>query len=89
MLQFIVHKTNIIRCSGENIAPVEVEAVLQSHDPVPGIVCAYDATQLDATSDPTTCRLKLLWDSSRVGVAFTFSKFCGSLIADGRLLVPT
>jgi outer membrane protein assembly factor BamB len=61
-----------------------------NHDPVPGIVRAYDATQLDATPlDPFTPRLKLVWDSTRTGVTFTFSKFCPPVVADGRLLVAT
>lgn len=61
-----------------------------NHDVVPGIVRAYDATELDATPiDPFTPRLKLLWDSTRSNVTFHFSKFCPPVVADGRLLVPT
>ena len=61
-----------------------------NHDVVPGIVRAYDATELDATPiDPFTPRLKLIWDSTRSGVAFNFTKFCPPVVADGRLLVPT
>jgi hypothetical protein len=57
---------------------------------VPGIARAYDATVLDPTPiDPETPRLKLLWDSSKSGVTFHFSKFCLPVVADGRLLVPT
>lgn len=57
---------------------------------VPGIARAYDATTLDATPiDPQTPRLKLLWDSTRSGVTFNFSKFCVPVVADGKLLVPT
>jgi len=48
------------------------------------------ATNLDPTPiDPQTRRLKLLWDSQRAGVAYTHSKFCAPVVADGKLLVPT
>jgi hypothetical protein len=68
-------------------APVDGDA---NHDIVKGIVRAYDATELDPTPiDPTTPRLKLLWDSDRAGVTFNYSKFCPPVVADGRLLVPT
>jgi hypothetical protein len=68
-------------------APIDGDA---NHDVVKGIVRAYDATELDATPiDPTTPRLKLLWDSNRAGVTFNYSKFCPPVVADGRLLVTT
>jgi outer membrane protein assembly factor BamB len=68
-------------------APVDGDA---NHDVVEGIVRAYDATELDPTPiDPTTPRLKLLWDSRRAGVKFNYSKFCPPVVADGRLLVAT
>jgi len=68
-------------------APIDGDA---NHDVVPGIARAYDATQLDATPiDSLTPRLKLLWDSTRSGVTFDFSKFCTPFVADGRFFVPT
>jgi hypothetical protein len=69
------------------LAPIDGDA---NHDPVPGIARAYDATNLDPTPiDPFTPRLKLLWDTARIGVNFTHSKFCTPVVADGRLFVPT
>ena len=68
-------------------APVNGDA---NQNIVTGIARAYDATELDPTPiDPTTPRLKLLWDSNRSGVSFDYSKFCPPVVADGRLLVPT
>src|SRR5262249_13995138 len=62
--------TGIVR----TLAPIDGDA---NHDVVAGIARAYDATQLAPTPiDPLTPRLKLLWDSKRVGVAFSYSKFC-------------
>jgi len=56
----------------------------------PGIARAYDATTFDTgkNADGTT-KVKLLWDSTKAGVNFTFSKFCPPMVADGRLYVPT
>lgn len=69
------------------LAPIDGDA---NHDPVPGIARAYDATNLDPVPiDPATPRLKLLWDSGRAGINFTFSKFCTPVVADGKLFVPT
>jgi hypothetical protein len=69
------------------LAPIDGDA---NHDPVPGIARAYDATNLDPVPiDPFTPRLKLLWDSGRAGINFTFSKFCTPVVADGKLFVPT
>jgi hypothetical protein len=69
------------------LAPIDGDA---NHDVVEGIARAYDATVLDSTPiDPRTPRLKLLWDSKRSGITFTYSKFCTPVVADGRLLVPT
>jgi hypothetical protein len=56
---------------------------------VDGIVRAYDATAFDGTNADTTPKLKLLWDSTKAGVAFHFSKFCPPMIADGKLYVAT
>jgi hypothetical protein len=68
-------------------APIDDDA---NHGVVSGIARAYDASALDAMPiDPTTPRLKLLWDSGRIGMKFNFSKFCPPVVADGRLLVPT
>jgi hypothetical protein len=69
------------------LAPIDDDA---NHDPVPGIARAYDATNLDPMPiDQATPRLKLLWDSGRAGINFTFSKFCTPVVADGKLFVPT
>jgi len=69
------------------LAPIDGDA---NHDPVAGIARAYDATNLDPTPiDPHTPRLKLFWDSQRARVAYTHSKFCAPVVADGKLLVPT
>ena len=68
-------------------APIDGDA---NHDVVLGIARAYDATELDKTPiDPFTPRLKLLWDSTRSGVTFNFSKFCVPVVADGKFFVPT
>jgi hypothetical protein len=68
-------------------APIDGDA---NHDVVAGIVRAYDATELDSTPfDSNTPRLKLLWDSQRAGIDFTFSKFCAPMVADGKLFVAT
>jgi hypothetical protein len=57
---------------------------------VEGIARAYDATNLDPTPiDSATPKLKLLWDSKKVGVKFNHAKFCTPLVVDGRLFVPT
>jgi outer membrane protein assembly factor BamB len=68
-------------------APVDADA---NHDVVKGIARAYDAAELDSTPiDPTTPRLKLLWDSNQSGVTFNYSKFCPPVVSDGRLFVTT
>ena len=68
-------------------APVDGDA---NHEVVQGILRAYDAIELDPTPiDPTTPRMKLLWDSNRAGVTFNHSKFCPPVVADGRVLVTT
>jgi len=70
-----------------SLAPIDGDA---NHDVVAGIARAYDATNLDPTPlDPETPRLKLLWDSQRVGITFNHSKFCTPVVADGKLFVPT
>jgi hypothetical protein len=69
------------------LAPVDDNA---NTDPVAGIVRAYDATVMDSTPNPDgTQKLKLLWDNTKAGVTFTFSKFCPPMVADGRLYVAT
>src|SRR5215469_14076858 len=69
------------------LAPIDGDP---NHDSVAGIARADDATNLDPTPiDPQTPRLKLLWDSQRAGVAYTHSKFCAPVVADGKLFVPT
>ena len=57
---------------------------------VAGIMRAYDATATDPTPNGDgTQRVKLLWDSTRAGVTFNFSKFCPPMVADGKLYVAT
>jgi hypothetical protein len=57
---------------------------------VAGIARAYDATALDTIANADgTPKLKLLWDSTRSGVTFDFSKFCPPMVADGKLYVAT
>jgi len=58
---------------------------------VPGILRAYDATNLDSVANlDGTPKLKLLWDSTHIpGNGFTFCKFCPPMVADGKILVPT
>jgi outer membrane protein assembly factor BamB len=57
---------------------------------VAGIARAYDATAFDTTKNQDgTDKIKLLWDSTRSGVNFTFSKFCPPVVADGKLYVAT
>ena len=54
---------------------------------VAGIVRAYDATHFQNTQPDKT--IPLLWDSQRVGVNFTYAKFCPPVVANGKLYVPT
>lgn len=64
-------------------APVDGDANLAA---VPGVVRAYDASQLAPTPSPDgSPRLRKLWQAS----GFTYSKFCTPLVADGKLFVPT
>lgn len=69
------------------LAPIDGNANQQV---VPGIVRAYDATAFDPINNgDDTRKLKLLWDSTKAGVAFHFSKFCPPMVADGKLFVAT
>lgn len=69
------------------VAPINGNA---NTDTVSGIVRAYDASTLNQTENSDhTPRLRLLWDSTRSGVMFTFSKFCPPMVADGKLYVAT
>jgi outer membrane protein assembly factor BamB len=69
------------------LAPVDGDA---NKAVVAGIARAYDAVNLDSTPiDPQTPRLKLVWDSTRAGIAFNHAKFNAPMVADGRLFVPT
>ncbi len=69
------------------LAPIDGNA---NQAVVAGIVRAYDATAFDPTNNTDdTRKLKLLWDSTRAGVTFNFSKFCPPMVADGKLYVPT
>ena len=58
---------------------------------VPGILRAYDATNLDPVPNTDgTPRLKLLWDSTHIpGNHFNHCKFCPPVIANGKLFAPT
>ena len=71
-----------------------------SHYVAPGILRAYDATELDTRKNADgTPRLKLLWDSAQAGPAngtldkpgfpFSYDKFCPPVVADGRVIVAT
>lgn len=62
-------------------APLDLDA---NQHAVPGAVRAYDAANFD-TGLPGTPRMHLLWKAT----GFTFSKFCVSVVADGKLIVPT
>jgi hypothetical protein len=69
------------------LAPIDGNANKQL---VAGIARAYDATAFDTTKNQDgTDKIKLLWDSTRSGVNFTFSKFCPPVVADGKLYVAT
>jgi outer membrane protein assembly factor BamB len=68
------------------LAPIDRNA---NKEVAAGIVRAYDAVAFDGTNADTTQRVKLLWDSTRAGVTFNFSKFCPPVVADGRLYVAT
>jgi outer membrane protein assembly factor BamB len=69
------------------LAPIDGNANKQL---VAGIARAYDATAFDPTKNQDgTDKIKLLWDSTRSGVNFTFSKFCPPVVADGKLYVAT
>lgn len=54
---------------------------------VAGIVRAYDATDFQNGAPDKV--IKLLWDSQKVGVNFTYAKFCPPVVANGKLYVPT
>jgi hypothetical protein len=70
------------------LAPISGDA--NAH-PVPGILRAYDATNLDPVPNTDgTPRLKLLWDSTHIpNNNFTYCKFCPPVIANGRIFAPT
>jgi hypothetical protein len=66
----------------------------------PGVLRAYDATELDPRkNDDGTPRLKLLWNSvagnSGTGsndtpaFSFDYDKFCPAVVADGKVMVAT
>jgi outer membrane protein assembly factor BamB len=54
----------------------------------PGRLLAYDATQFGTYADGSR-QLRVLWDSARWNIAFTYKKFNPPVVANGRLLVPT
>jgi putative pyrroloquinoline-quinone-binding quinoprotein len=68
------------------LAPIDANA---NQAAVAGIARAYDATAFDGTNADTTQKIKLLWDSTKSGVTFTFSKFCPPVVADGKVYVAT
>ena len=69
------------------LAPVDGNA---NQAVVAGIVRAHDATAFDPVNNTDdTRKLKLLWDGTKAGVTFQFSKFCPPIVADGKLYVPT
>jgi hypothetical protein len=53
-----------------------------------GRLLAYDATQFGTFADGSK-QLRVLWDSERWGVTFSFNKFNLPVVANGRLIVPT
>jgi outer membrane protein assembly factor BamB len=69
------------------LAPIDCDA---NKAVVAGIARAYDATTFDPVKNTDgTAKLKLLWDSTKSGVGFNFSKFCPPMVADGKLYVAT
>ncbi len=70
------------------LAPISGDA--NKHH-VPGILRAYDATNLDPVPNSDgTPRLKLLWDSTHIpGNHFTHAKFCPPVVANGQVFAPT
>jgi PQQ enzyme repeat len=54
----------------------------------PGRLLAYDASQFDSFPEGGK-QLRLLWDSQRWNLQFTFNKFNRPVVANGKLLVPT
>ena len=71
-----------------------------SHYVNPGILRAYDATELDSRkNDDGSPRLKLLWNSvagdsgkgndDNPEFLFNYDKFCPPIVADGKVMVAT
>jgi hypothetical protein len=58
---------------------------------VPGILRAYDATNLDPIPNTDgTPRLRLLWDSTHIpDNEFSHCKFCPPVVANGKVFAPT
>ena len=54
----------------------------------PGRLLAYDATQFGTFGDGSK-QLRVLWDSERWALTFSFNKFNPPVVANGRLIVPT
>jgi outer membrane protein assembly factor BamB len=70
------------------LAPISGDA---NKHAVPGILRAYDATNLDPVPNADgTPRLKLLWESTQIPHNdFTHCKFCPPVIANGQVFAPT
>ena len=54
----------------------------------PGRLLAYDATRFGTYADNSK-QLRVLWDSERWNLPFSFNKFNVPVVANGRLIVPT
>jgi hypothetical protein len=70
------------------LAPISGDA---NKHVVPGILRAYDATNLDPVPNADgTPRLKLLWDSTHIpNNVFNHCKFCPPVVFNGRVYAPT
>ncbi len=56
--------------------------------PVQGRLLAYDATRFGTFSDNSR-QIRVLWDSQRWAIQFTYNKFNRPVVFIGRLYVPT
>ncbi len=54
----------------------------------PGRLLAYDATRFGTYADNSK-QLRVLWDSERWNLPFSFNKFNVPVVANGHLIVPT
>jgi hypothetical protein len=59
-----------------------------NQQPVQGRLLAYDATRFGTFPD-TSRQIRVLWDSQRWAIQFTYNKFNRPVVFNGRLYVPT